>query len=172
MPQGPFRLTDGESDVWIVFCCYHNHKYLVYIRYCSDLLKLSDLLWRYNIPLLICNARGFIGYIRLVAREHTGEILRLSHRSFIWDIIHCEWRQISVQVIDSREWVSERFNDWINWSIYEPCVVSFLLRSSSFQSRMLEFSLFQCLNLWLVKQCKFEYEKIRWLSMIRKCEHS
>jgi len=36
----------------------------------SELLKLSDLLWRYNVPLLVCNVRGFIGYIRLVVKEH------------------------------------------------------------------------------------------------------
>ncbi|XP_065072185.1 NEDD8-activating enzyme E1 regulatory subunit-like isoform X4 [Rhopilema esculentum] len=37
----------------------------------NDLLKLSDLLWRANIPLLICEVRGYIGYIRLVVKEHT-----------------------------------------------------------------------------------------------------
>eukprot|EP00794_Sanderia_malayensis_P017029 gene17029-18743_t len=37
----------------------------------SDLVKLSDLLWRANIPLLICSSVGFLGYIRLVVKEHT-----------------------------------------------------------------------------------------------------
>ncbi|KAG1666503.1 NEDD8-activating enzyme E1 regulatory subunit [Nymphon striatum] len=37
----------------------------------STLLKLSDLLWRQNIPLLICKTYGMIGYMRIQVREHT-----------------------------------------------------------------------------------------------------
>ncbi|XP_052248440.1 NEDD8-activating enzyme E1 regulatory subunit-like isoform X1 [Dreissena polymorpha] len=34
------------------------------------LLKLGKCLWANNIPLLVCRCYGFIGYIRLVIREH------------------------------------------------------------------------------------------------------
>lgn len=37
----------------------------------SVLIKLSELLWRSNIPILVCCSRGYIGYIRLAVREHT-----------------------------------------------------------------------------------------------------
>lgn len=35
---------------------------------------LDDLLYRYGIPLLICRSYGMIGYIRIVAQSHTGEV--------------------------------------------------------------------------------------------------
>lgn len=34
------------------------------------LLKLAELLWARNIPLLICRSYGMLGYIRVVVREH------------------------------------------------------------------------------------------------------
>ncbi|KAL8589935.1 hypothetical protein ACOMHN_024022 [Nucella lapillus] len=52
------------------------------------LLHLAGLLWDKNIPLLICRCYGFIGYLRLVVKEHTiveshpdnsHEDLRLDH---------------------------------------------------------------------------------------------
>lgn len=33
--------------------------------------KLSDVLWNLNIPLVVCKAVGFVGYIRVQLREHT-----------------------------------------------------------------------------------------------------
>ena len=36
------------------------------------LLQLSSILWENDIPLLICRSYGFIGYMRLVVKEHTG----------------------------------------------------------------------------------------------------
>lgn len=35
-----------------------------------SLLRLANTLWEADIPLLICRSYGFIGYIRLVTREH------------------------------------------------------------------------------------------------------
>ncbi|XP_025115674.1 NEDD8-activating enzyme E1 regulatory subunit-like isoform X2 [Pomacea canaliculata] len=35
------------------------------------LLQLGEVLWERNIPLLVCRCYGFIGYLRLVVREHT-----------------------------------------------------------------------------------------------------
>ncbi|ESO96926.1 hypothetical protein LOTGIDRAFT_231724 [Lottia gigantea] len=37
----------------------------------KNLLKLGELLYKYNVPLLVCRCYGFIGYIRLVLKEHT-----------------------------------------------------------------------------------------------------
>ncbi|XP_031558271.1 NEDD8-activating enzyme E1 regulatory subunit-like [Actinia tenebrosa] len=37
----------------------------------SVLLKLAEVLWMYDVPLLVCRSYGFIGYMRLVVREHT-----------------------------------------------------------------------------------------------------
>lgn len=35
------------------------------------LLQLADVLWQQSIPLLVCRSYGFIGYMRLVVKEHT-----------------------------------------------------------------------------------------------------
>ncbi|XP_061197128.1 NEDD8-activating enzyme E1 regulatory subunit-like isoform X2 [Saccostrea echinata] len=35
------------------------------------LLQLADVLWKQSVPLLVCRSYGFIGYMRLVVREHT-----------------------------------------------------------------------------------------------------
>ncbi|KAK3085260.1 hypothetical protein FSP39_000802 [Pinctada imbricata] len=37
------------------------------------LLQLDALLWEKNVPLLVCRCYGFVGYMRLVVKEHTGE---------------------------------------------------------------------------------------------------
>ncbi|KAM8947650.1 NEDD8-activating enzyme E1 regulatory subunit [Pelodytes ibericus] len=37
----------------------------------STLLRLAESLWDFNIPLLICRAYGFIGYMRIIVKEHT-----------------------------------------------------------------------------------------------------
>ncbi|KAK6174690.1 hypothetical protein SNE40_017921 [Patella caerulea] len=36
----------------------------------KSLLQLGELLWNLHVPLLICRCYGFIGYIRLVVKEH------------------------------------------------------------------------------------------------------
>ncbi|KAM4614145.1 NEDD8-activating enzyme E1 regulatory subunit isoform 2-T2 [Discoglossus pictus] len=37
----------------------------------STLLRLAETLWDSNIPLLVCRAYGFVGYMRLIVKEHT-----------------------------------------------------------------------------------------------------
>ncbi|KAM9301535.1 NEDD8-activating enzyme E1 regulatory subunit [Gastrophryne carolinensis] len=37
----------------------------------STLLRLAETLWNASIPLLICRAYGFVGYMRVVIKEHT-----------------------------------------------------------------------------------------------------
>lgn len=41
---------------------------------CRSLLKLASVLWDNDIPLIVCRCYGFIGYMRLVVREHTGDV--------------------------------------------------------------------------------------------------
>ena len=36
-----------------------------------SLTKLSQVLWQTNVPLIVCKAIGFVGYIRLQIKEHT-----------------------------------------------------------------------------------------------------
>ncbi|XP_077166064.1 NEDD8-activating enzyme E1 regulatory subunit isoform X2 [Paroedura picta] len=36
----------------------------------NTLLRLSDVLWNYNIPLLVCRTYGLVGYMRIVIKEH------------------------------------------------------------------------------------------------------
>lgn len=35
-----------------------------------NLLRLSDVLWQLNVPLVVCDNFGFLGYMRLVLKEH------------------------------------------------------------------------------------------------------
>ncbi|XP_018421951.1 PREDICTED: NEDD8-activating enzyme E1 regulatory subunit isoform X2 [Nanorana parkeri] len=37
----------------------------------STLLCLGETLWNANIPLLVCRAYGFVGYMRIIVKEHT-----------------------------------------------------------------------------------------------------
>ncbi|XP_027557760.1 NEDD8-activating enzyme E1 regulatory subunit [Neopelma chrysocephalum] len=37
----------------------------------STLLRLAELLWNSNIPLLVCRTYGLVGYMRVVIKEHT-----------------------------------------------------------------------------------------------------
>ena len=41
-------------------------------------MKLASKLWEINVPLLVCRCYGFIGYMRLVVREHTGKTCLLT----------------------------------------------------------------------------------------------
>ncbi|XP_015279753.1 PREDICTED: NEDD8-activating enzyme E1 regulatory subunit [Gekko japonicus] len=36
----------------------------------STLLRLAEVLWNYNIPLLVCRTYGLVGYMRIVIKEH------------------------------------------------------------------------------------------------------
>lgn len=38
----------------------------------STLLHLADVLWNFQIPLLICRTYGLVGYMRIIIKEHTG----------------------------------------------------------------------------------------------------
>lgn len=35
-----------------------------------DLLKFDQFLWHHNIPLIVCDTFGFLGYLRIVVKEH------------------------------------------------------------------------------------------------------
>lgn len=37
----------------------------------KTLLELSKLLWDHNVPLVVCNSYGMVGYLRIVTKEHT-----------------------------------------------------------------------------------------------------
>uniref|UniRef100_A0A8C3LZD0 NEDD8-activating enzyme E1 regulatory subunit n=1 Tax=Chrysolophus pictus TaxID=9089 RepID=A0A8C3LZD0_CHRPC len=36
----------------------------------STVLRLAELLWNFNIPLLICRTYGLVGYMRIIIKEH------------------------------------------------------------------------------------------------------
>uniref|UniRef100_A0A8C8E687 NEDD8-activating enzyme E1 regulatory subunit n=1 Tax=Otus sunia TaxID=257818 RepID=A0A8C8E687_9STRI len=37
----------------------------------STLLRLAELLWNSNVPLLVCRTYGLVGYMRVIIKEHT-----------------------------------------------------------------------------------------------------
>ncbi|XP_041376765.1 NEDD8-activating enzyme E1 regulatory subunit-like [Gigantopelta aegis] len=64
--ESPEKLLETNRDVFTSFSI------VVATDVCErTLLQLGDLLWERNIPLIVCRCYGFIGYMRLVAREHT-----------------------------------------------------------------------------------------------------
>ncbi|KAL4234507.1 NEDD8-activating enzyme E1 regulatory subunit [Mactra antiquata] len=65
MEEHPESLLESNSDFFSQFTI------VVATNLCErTLLKLGKCLWEKNIPLLICRCYGFIGYMRLVVREH------------------------------------------------------------------------------------------------------
>jgi len=63
--QDPMELLESNpqlfADFTIVICS----------RLCErDLIKLGDVLWRFNVPLVVCDSYAFTGYMRPVLKEH------------------------------------------------------------------------------------------------------
>ena len=61
-------LTNISELVQYMLCKHHNFRVL---------LKLAANLWERSIPLMVCRCYGFIGYMRLAIKEHTGTSLLL-----------------------------------------------------------------------------------------------
>ncbi|XP_075045125.1 NEDD8-activating enzyme E1 regulatory subunit [Mixophyes fleayi] len=66
VPESPDLLLDSDPSFFCKFT-------LVIATQLpeSTLLPLAETLWNYNIPLLICRPYGFIGYMRIIVKEHT-----------------------------------------------------------------------------------------------------
>ncbi|XP_063801615.1 NEDD8-activating enzyme E1 regulatory subunit isoform X2 [Pseudophryne corroboree] len=66
IPENPDKLLDNDPSFFCKFT-------LVIATQLpeSSLLHLAESLWNYNIPLLICRTYGFIGYMRIIVKEHT-----------------------------------------------------------------------------------------------------
>ncbi|CAI9615860.1 unnamed protein product [Staurois parvus] len=64
--QHPDHLLDGDPS-------FFNKFTLVIATQLpeSTLLCLAETLWNANIPLVICRAYGFVGYMRIIVKEHT-----------------------------------------------------------------------------------------------------
>lgn len=66
MEEHPEKLLDTNADFFSQFTI------VIATNLCErTLLRLGKCLWEKNIPLLICRCYGFIGYMRLVVKEHT-----------------------------------------------------------------------------------------------------
>ncbi|XP_034281249.1 NEDD8-activating enzyme E1 regulatory subunit [Pantherophis guttatus] len=63
--ENPDKLLDNDPS----FFCRFNVVIATQLPE-STLLRLADVLWNYNIPLLICRTYGLIGYMRIVIKEH------------------------------------------------------------------------------------------------------
>merc|ERR1712080_336628 len=63
--QDPIELLESNpgffEDFTIVICSRLSER---------DLVKIGEVLWRLNIPLVLCDTFAFLGYIRLVVKEH------------------------------------------------------------------------------------------------------
>ncbi|XP_060586197.1 NEDD8-activating enzyme E1 regulatory subunit-like isoform X3 [Ruditapes philippinarum] len=67
MEEQPDKMLDTNVDFFNQFTV------VIATNLCQrTLLKLGKCLWEKNIPLLVCRCYGFIGYMRLVVKEHTG----------------------------------------------------------------------------------------------------
>ncbi|XP_060586198.1 NEDD8-activating enzyme E1 regulatory subunit-like isoform X4 [Ruditapes philippinarum] len=66
MEEQPDKMLDTNVDFFNQFTV------VIATNLCQrTLLKLGKCLWEKNIPLLVCRCYGFIGYMRLVVKEHT-----------------------------------------------------------------------------------------------------
>lgn len=45
----------------------------IVLSFYSTLLRLADVLWNSQIPLLICRTYGLVGYMRIIIKEHPGK---------------------------------------------------------------------------------------------------
>ncbi|XP_053560129.1 NEDD8-activating enzyme E1 regulatory subunit isoform X2 [Bombina bombina] len=66
VPQKPEQLLETDPS----FFCKFTLVIAIQLPE-STLLHLAEALWDFNIPLLICRAYGFVGYMRIVVKEHT-----------------------------------------------------------------------------------------------------
>lgn len=66
-------LEENTHDLLDNNSSFFTHFSIVVATSLSDktLLKLAALLWEHDIPLLVCSSYGFIGYMRLITKEHT-----------------------------------------------------------------------------------------------------
>ena len=99
--QDPVDLIEQKPDCFLQFT-------LVIATDLADepLLKLSELLWQANIPLIVARSYGFTGYIRIAVPEHTGGELVAS---FLFSpIAHVEYVRLP-----AREVVAEPHPDAI-----------------------------------------------------------
>uniref|UniRef100_A0A670ZTI6 NEDD8-activating enzyme E1 regulatory subunit n=1 Tax=Pseudonaja textilis TaxID=8673 RepID=A0A670ZTI6_PSETE len=63
--ENPDKLLDNDPS----FFCRFNVVIATQLPE-NTLLRLADVLWNYNIPLLVCRTYGLIGYMRIVIKEH------------------------------------------------------------------------------------------------------
>ncbi|KAJ7311967.1 hypothetical protein JRQ81_006291 [Phrynocephalus forsythii] len=63
--ENPDKLLDNDPS----FFCRFNVVIATQLPE-STLLRLAEVLWNYNIPLLVCRTYGLIGYMRIVIKEH------------------------------------------------------------------------------------------------------
>ncbi|XP_025065255.1 NEDD8-activating enzyme E1 regulatory subunit isoform X2 [Alligator sinensis] len=63
--ESPEKLLDNDPS----FFCRFNMVVATQLPE-STLLRLAELLWNYNIPLLVCRTYGLVGYMRIIIKEH------------------------------------------------------------------------------------------------------
>ena len=56
----------------------------------STLLRLADVLWNSQIPLLICRTYGLVGYMRIIIKEHPGK--NVAHMGLPVGCFSCNFR--------------------------------------------------------------------------------
>uniref|UniRef100_A0A8C2NBZ8 NEDD8-activating enzyme E1 regulatory subunit n=1 Tax=Cricetulus griseus TaxID=10029 RepID=A0A8C2NBZ8_CRIGR len=74
----------------------------------STLLRLADVLWNSQIPLLICRTYGLVGYMRIIIKEHPGKSVKhmgLEDYHEFKDHSHTPWIVIIAKYL--AQWYSE-----------------------------------------------------------------
>ncbi|XP_053305125.1 NEDD8-activating enzyme E1 regulatory subunit [Spea bombifrons] len=66
VPEGPEQLLESDPSFFSRFSLVITTQLPE-----STLLRLAETLWDANIPLLVCRAYGFVGYMRIAVKEHT-----------------------------------------------------------------------------------------------------
>ncbi|ERE80149.1 SUMO-activating enzyme subunit 1-like protein [Cricetulus griseus] len=84
----------------------------------STLLRLADVLWNSQIPLLICRTYGLVGYMRIIIKEHPANGKIITSLQALTEIVHCflfshvessvqsqirKWRVTDVEIVANIE---------------------------------------------------------------------
>lgn len=71
--------SNYREERYFVLRCFVIYPFAYILIYCaflySTLLRLADVLWNSQIPLLICRTYGLVGYMRIIIKEHPGKIV-------------------------------------------------------------------------------------------------
>ena len=76
-PEPVYKLIGSTNETWNNGLNKIERKQITTttdtISLCRVLLRLGAVLWENNIPLIVCNSFGMIGYLRVIIKQNAGK---------------------------------------------------------------------------------------------------